>query len=149
MDLDDELYPAKYNKPHSFSAVLNYQYSDKYSIGLSCIYGSNATYTAVLGKTYATGIGNYGSLSNPYSSCQNISGIRNGEHYDTYFRLDLSLSRKTNLFGMDGDLKFQFINLSNHFNELLYIWDHKNSPSKVRAYGMFPIIFTFGWDFKF
>ena len=50
---------------------------------------------------------------------------------------------------MDGTLKFQFINLTNYYNILLYNWDHTASPSRVTAYSMFPIVFTFGWDFKF
>ena len=146
---EKEIYPAKYNKPHSFNAVLSFQYSPKYNIGLACVFGSGQTYTPIIGRTYQAGVGSYGSIPNPYSNLGNIYGARNSSQYPPYFRLDLSLSRKTNLFGMDGTLKFQFINLTNYYNVLLYNWDHTSSPSRVTAYSMFPIIFTFGWDFKF
>ena len=47
-----------------------------------------------------------------------------------------------------SEFKFQIINITNNYNVLLYIWDHTSSPSKVEAYSMFPIILTFGWEFK-
>ena len=63
---DKEKYPAKYNKPHSFSSVLSYQLNPKYSFGLSCVYGSGQTYTPVIGKVHQAGLQLYGSLENPY-----------------------------------------------------------------------------------
>ncbi len=145
---EKEQYPAKYNKPHSFSSVLSYQLNPKYSFGLSCVYGSGQTYTPVIGKVHQSGIELYGSLENPYQYFGNIYGARNSSKYPNYFRLDLSLSRKSTLFGLDGDLKFQIINFTNHYNVLLYNWNHNASPSEVQAYSMFPIIFTMGWEFK-
>jgi len=145
---EKEKYPAKYNKPHSFSSVLSYQLNSKYSFAMSCVYGSGQTYTPVIGKVHQTGVQSYGSLENPYQYFGNIYGARNSSEYPDYFRLDLSLSRKSKLFGLDGDLKFQIINFTNHYNVLLYIWNHNASPSEVQAYSMFPIIFTMGWEFN-
>ena len=146
---EKEKYPAKYNKPHSFNAVISYQLNNKYSFGLSGIYGSGQTYTPVIGKVHQSGQQMYGSLENPYRYFGNIYGVRNGGVYPSYFRLDVSMSRKTNLLGLwEGDLKFQIINLTNHYNVLLYNWNHQASPSKVQAFSMFPFIFTFGWEFN-
>ena len=145
---DKEEYPAKYNKPHAFSSVLSYQITKKYSLGLSCVYGSGQTYTPVVGKVHQAGNQFYGSLENPYRYFGNIYGARNSAQYPNYFRLDFSLSRKTKLFGLDGDLKFQIINLTNNFNVLLYNWNHQASPSEVQAFSMFPFIFTMGWEFN-
>ena len=144
-----EIYPAKYDKPHSFNSVLSYNINDSYSIGLSTVFGSGQTYTPVIGKTYQAGIQDYGSLENPYTSLGNIYGSKNSSRYPNYFRMDISLSKKSDLFGLDGKWKFQIINLTNHYNVLLYNWNHESSPSKVQAYSMFPAIFTFGWEFKF
>ena len=52
------------------------------------------------------------------------------------------------LFGIESELKFQIVNLTDYYNVLLYNWDHESSPSKVEAYSMFPRIITFGWEFK-
>jgi hypothetical protein len=148
LDNDKEIYPAKYDKPHSFNLLVSYQINEKYSLGLSSTYGSGQTYTPVIGKVHQAGVQAYGSLENPYSNFGNIYGIRNGSHYPNYFRTDISLGRQSKVFGLDSELKFQIINITNHYNVLLYLWDHNSSPSKVEAYSMFPIIFTFGWEFK-
>ena len=146
---ENEKYPAKYNKPHSFNSVISYQLNSRYSFGLSCVYGSGQTYTPVIGKVHQAGQQLYGSLENPYQYFGNIYGPRNSGTYPSYFRLDLSMTRKTDLFFLwEGDLKFQFINLTNHYNVLLYNWNHQASPSQVQAFSMFPFIFTVGWEFN-
>ena len=146
---ENEKYPAKYNKPHSFNSVISYQLNSRYSFGLSCVYGSGQTYTPVIGKVHQAGQQLYGSLENPYQYFGNIYGPRNSGTYPSYFRLDLSMTRKTDLFFLwKGDLKFQFINLTNHYNVLLYNWNHQASPSQVQAFSMFPFIFTVGWEFN-
>ena len=148
LDLDKEIYPAKYDKPHSFNALVSYQINEKYSLGVSTTVGSGQTYTPVIGKVHQAGIQNYGSLERPYDNFGNIYGVRNGARYPNYFRTDISLGRKSKLFNLDSEFKFQIINVTNNYNVLLYIWDHTASPSKVEAYSMFPIILTFGWEFK-
>ena len=102
----------------------------------------------LIGKAYQTSGQAYGSLQNPYSSFGNILGAKNSSRYPNYFRVDISLASKMELFGIDSELKFQIINLTNHYNVLLYNWDHQSSPSKVQAYSMFPRIITFGWEFE-
>ena len=143
-----EIYPAKYDKPHSFNSVLSYQLSEKHEIGLSCIYSSGQTYTPVVGKVHQAGSQSYGSLENPYMYFGNIYSGRNSGRYPDYFRIDLSLTRKSNLWRLAGKWKFQIINLTNHYNVLLYNWNHEASPSQVSAYSMFPILLTFGWEFN-
>jgi hypothetical protein len=146
---EQENYSAKYDKPHSFSAVLNYEFNQKYAMGSSLIFGSGQTYTPVVGKVHQSGINDFTGLDNPYYNFGNIYGAKNSARYPNYFRIDVSLSKKTNTFGLNGTWKFQIINVTNHFNVLLYNWDHESSPSKVQAYSMFPTILSFGWEFEF
>ena len=115
---------------------------------MTFIFGSGQTYTPVIGKVHQTGVDSYGSLENPYLNFGNIYGKRNGARYPNYFRMDVSLSKKTNLFGMDGTWNFQIINLTNNYNVLFYNWNHEASPSRVQAYSMFPFIFSLGWEFN-
>ena len=122
------------------------QLNNQYSFGFSCVYGSGQTYTPVIGKVHQAG--QYGSLENPYSNFGNIFGAKNSSRYPNYFRIDVSIARKMKLFGIDSELKFQIVNLTDYYNVLLYNWDHESSPSKVQAYSMFPRIITFGWEFK-
>ena len=143
---EKEVYPAKYDKPHTFNSVLSYQLSKKNEIGISTIFSSGQTYTPVIGKVHQAG--QYGSLENPYLHFGNIYGARNSGRYPDYFRIDISFARESILWGLKGKWKFQIINLTNHYNVLLYNWNHQASPSQVAAYSMFPIILTFGWEFS-
>ena len=145
---DNESYPAKYNKPHSFISVLNYQLNKKYSFGLSAVYESGQTYTAVLGKVYQTSESNYGSLEKPYNYFGNINGQKNGSTYPDYARIDISISRNSKILGLDSKIKFQVINILNYYNVLFYNWNHNSSPSRVQAFSMFPIIATIGMEFE-
>ena len=146
---EQEIYPAKYDKPHTLNAVLNYNLTEKYDTGLSFVYSSGQTYTPVIGKVHQSGFNSFSGLENPYNNFGNINGAKNSARYPDYFRLDLSLTKKSTFFRQESKWKFQIINLTNYFNVLLYIWNHKASPSEVEAYSMFPTIFTFGWEFKF
>ncbi|MBT5955943.1 MAG: hypothetical protein HOG97_04180, partial [Candidatus Marinimicrobia bacterium] len=143
-----EIYPAKYDKPHSFNTLLSYIINKKYTAGLTTSFGSGQTYTPVIGKVHQTSAEAYGSLENPYSNFGNIYGAKNSSRYPNYFRVDVSIARKMKLFGIDSELKFQIVNLTDYYNVLLYNWNHESSPSKVQAYSMFPRIITFGWEFK-
>ena len=145
---EQEVYPAKYDKPHSFNTLISYSINDKYTMGLTTSFGSGQTYTPVIGKVHQTSVQSYGSLGNPYSNFGNIFGAKNSSRYPDYFRVDVSIARKMSLFGIDSELKFQIVNLTDYYNVLLYNWDHESSPSKVQAYSMFPRIITFGWGFK-
>ena len=145
---EKEIYPAKYDKPHSFNSVISYRLSHKMDIGFSCVYGTGQTYTPVIGKTYQAGTELFGSLEYPYQYFGNIYGSRNSARYPQYFRFDVSLSYDNKLFGFENKMKVQVINATNYYNVLLYNWNHEASPSKVKAYSMFPIILTFGMEFE-
>lgn len=145
---EKEIYPAKYDKPHSFNSVLSYSLNDKMDIGISCVYGTGQTYTPVIGKVHQTGSNSYGSLENPYQYFGNIYGGRNSARYPEYFRLDLSFSYDNSIFGLKNKMKAQVINTTNYYNVLMYQWNHESSPSQVKAYSMFPIILTIGIEFE-
>jgi hypothetical protein len=140
-----EIYTPKYSKPDSFNMVANYQMNKKNQFSLSWTISSGQPYTPVVGKVYDGG----GSLDNPYAGLINIQGRKNSSRYPLYVRGDISWVKDISLFGMKGKRKFQVTNFTNHYNVLMYIWDHDESPSKVRALGMFPLIASFGMEFEF
>ena len=79
------------------------------SAGLTTSYGSGQTYTPVIGKVHQTSAEAYGSLENSYSNFGNIFGAKNSSRYPSYFRIDISLARKMNVFGINSELKFQIV----------------------------------------
>ncbi len=139
-----EIYNPKYSKPHSLNLVLNYQVSKKNQFSFSWTTSSGQPYTPVVGKVYDSN----GSLHDPYSDLINIKGQKNSSRYPTYVRGDIAWIRNISPFGINGKFKFQIMNVTNHYNVLLYYWDHDESPSDVKALSMFPIIPSFCLEFE-
>lgn len=140
-----EIYPPKYSRPHSLNFVTSYQMSRNNRFSLSWTVSSGQPYTPVVGKVYYGG----DSRDNPYSDVISIEGRKNSSRYPPYVRGDIAWITDISPFGANGKFKLQVINFTNHYNYLLYIWDHDRSPSKVTAISMFPIIPTFGIEFEF
>ena len=143
---DDEIYNPKYDQPHSVNCVLSYKLNERNSLGLTIKSSSGQPYTPVVGKTFSQS--NMGDYLNPYNELRTIQGERNSARYPVYFRSDISWVRTIYPFDLEGKLKFQIINFTNHFNTLFYYWRHDRSPSEVTALSMFPIIPSIGFEFK-
>lgn len=141
-----EVYPPKYDKRHNFNLVVNYQLSQKNIIGMSWQASSGQPYTPVIGKMFG-GDGTSGWFR-PYLHQTDISGRKNSARMPYYLRGDLTFAHTLRWFGWDGLFTFQILNITNHFNVLLYQWDHSVSPSEVTATSMFPLTPTFGISFK-
>ncbi|UCD37655.1 MAG: TonB-dependent receptor [Fidelibacterota bacterium] len=141
-----EIYPPKYDRPHTLNMVISYRLGTKRTIGLTLSMSSGQPYTPVWGKTYTQS--GFGSYTNPYENLATLPGRKHSARLPNYFRCDISWTRDIRLFGIEGKFKFQVLNVTNHFNTLLYVWDHSNSPSSVDAVSMFPILPTFGLEFR-
>jgi hypothetical protein len=142
-----EIYPPKYDKRHNFKLVLNYNLSERSNVGLSWTISSGQPYTPVVGKMYG-GSGDEGWFQ-PYLFESDISGTRNSASFPNYNRGDVNYSRQFELSKIEGEFQFQVLNVLNHFNVLLYQWDHSVLPSQVVATSMFPIIPTVGLTLRF
>ena len=140
-----EIYAPKYSRPHSLNLVGSYQISKKNRISLSWTMSSGQPYTPVVGKVYHEG----DTLDNPYARLVSIEGRRNSSRYPPYVRGDIAWIRDISPFGVNGKFKLQVINFTNHYNYLIYLWNHDSSPSEVSAISMFPIVPTFGIEFEF
>ena len=145
-----EIYPPKYDKRHNFKLVANYRLDERNSLGLSWTISSGQPYTPVVGKTYGAsgGAGDEGWFQ-PYLFENDISGTRNSASFPNYNRGDVNYSRQLQWWGMEGEFQFQILNVLNHFNVLLYQWDHSVLPSQIVATSMFPIIPTVGLTLRF
>ena len=140
-----EIYAPKYSRPHSLNLVASYQMSQKNLISMSWTLSSGQPYTPVIGKVYHGGE----SLDEPYANVISIQGRKNSSRYPLYMRGDIAWIRNISPFGLTGKFKLQIINFTNHYNYLVYLWDHNRSPSTVKAISMFPIVPSFGLEFEF
>jgi len=139
-----EIYPPVYSKPHSLNLVTSYRGDKKNLFSLSLTLSSGQPYTPVVGKVFHGGQ----DLTDPYAELVNIYGQRHSSRYPLYLRIDVSWIRHASLFGMNGIIKLQVLNFTNHYNVLTYVWDHNVSPSEVQAISMFPWLPTAGIEFE-
>ena len=140
-----EIYAPKYSRPHSLNVVGSYQISKRNRISVSWTMSSGQPYTPVVGKVYHEN----SALDDPYARVISVQGRKNSSRYPPYVRGDIAWIRDISPFGVNGRFKLQVINFTNHYNYLLYLWDHDSSPSEVSAISMFPIVPSFGLEFEF
>ena len=135
--------------PNMLKVVANYKISSTEIISLSSVIHSGEPYTPPSGKLYHQGNNIFGSVDNPYQRLVAYYGLKNSSRYPTYFRVDISYMFKSKFFQYDSIYKFQIINLTNQFNVLMYNWEFESSPTRVIAYSMFPLLFTFAMEINF
>jgi hypothetical protein len=145
-----EIFSPKSDQTNTLNIVANYALNKKNSFGLTISNSSGRPYTPTVGYVYTQNSGSGGggdNYNNPYGNLVELKGLKNSARYPTYFRTDLSWSRKISPFGLNGNFKFQIINVTNHFNVLFYNWNLDDE--KVTAIGMFPFFPSMGVEFKF
>ncbi len=142
---DNEKYYLKYDTPHRVNVVMNAQLNKKNSLSFALTAQSGQRYTPVVGKVYHRA--GFSSLLYPYDHLSTLNGRTNSATYPPYFRVDIGWTHDVHAFGVPGRFMLQIINVTNHFNLLMYNWQHNYSPSQVTAVGMFPVIPSIGWEF--
>ena len=144
-----ERYSPKTDQPHTLNIVANYSLNEKNTFGLTVSNSSGRPYTPTVGYTYTQNLASGGgdTYNNPYGNLTELAGLKNSVRFPTYLRADVSWARKISPFGWDGNFKLQIINVTNHFNTLLYEWDLEDDS--VTAIGMFPFFPSIGIEFKF
>jgi hypothetical protein len=145
-----EIFSPKSEQPHTINIIANYALTKKSTFGLSISNSSGRPYTPTVGYTYTQNTGGRGGVdtyNNPYGHLDELKGLKNSARYPNYFRADVSWSRKISPFDWDGYFKLQIINVTNHFNVLLYNWNLEDDI--VEAMGMFPFFPSLGVEFKF
>jgi len=144
--LDGEKFPQKYDTPHRVNILLNYRLNDRSNLSFTYVFQNGQRYTPVVAKVFHRS--GFTNLLNPYGNLSTLNGETNAAAFPNYIRADLGYARNVNFGGLNGSFKIQIINVSNHFNILLYNWDHTESPSRVTALGMFPFIPSMGLEFE-
>jgi hypothetical protein len=79
-----EYFPANYDKPHDFSLVLNYKFTERYSLSTNFIYQTGRPIT------FPVGVYNYGNAT------YTLYSDRNQFRIPDYYRLDLGMNIEGN-----------------------------------------------------
>ena len=106
----EEEYYNSWDRTHSFSALGNYIFNNKWDMNWKLSLQSGQAYTPIIG--YYNQILPEG-LDEVYRT---IPGTRNSARYSPYSRLDLGIVYHTKLFGSKMDIYVQVINILNRKN---------------------------------
>ena len=108
-DKNEEYYNS-WDRTHSFSALGNYQISQKWDMNWKLSLQSGQAYTPIIGY--------YNQIlpESPDEVYRTIPGKRNSARYSPYSRLDLGFVYHTKFFGSKMDIYVQIINVFNRKN---------------------------------
>ncbi|PWJ56997.1 outer membrane receptor protein involved in Fe transport [Dyadobacter jejuensis] len=122
---NDNWFPARFDKPHNFTAVAIYDLTDRLALS------SNFTITSGTPATFPTNRYGY----NGWALGHNYDGTRNGSRIPAYHRLDLAatLKSKRKLFKTgDGEWVFSVYNVYNRRNPFS-VYTQVNEDNALRT----------------
>lgn len=137
-------FPAKYDKPHDLSIVINYTPAGKWSFSAVFVYGKGSTYTPVVGRYFIAN-----NIVNEY-------GKYNSARLPDYHRCDISATlqlKKTST--TDSKLIFSVYNLYNRKNPFFVFPEVKGNLERFvlsvtpKEVSIFPILPSISWEFTF
>lgn len=147
------VYPYKYDRRHDISVVVNHEFSERFDIGLTWVYGSGNTFTAPVANynlNDGSGLGgNPGGFWGYPSEYQRYTD-RNDLRLPAYHRLDLGFNfhKKTRWGQRTWNISiYNAYSRNNPF--FLYIQEDYNGEKSVKQVSLFPIIPAFAYIFKF
>ncbi len=146
-DINHINYFPKQDRRHSLNLVANYDLGKGWTLGALFSYGSGTPYTPVPGK-YAHYEWNFhnNELGN---EIYNRKGAKNSARYPSYHRMDVSIQKRWQVFGLRSRPYLQIVNVYNRKNVFFYFWNHDSNPSELAVVNMFPFLPTMGLEFEF
>ena len=140
-----EIFPARFDRRHDLSVVLDYKINDKWNMGGVFVYATGNAIT-LPSQTYFL----EGQITSLY-------GERNSFRMDPFHRADISFTytpekKRENL---ENHWVFSVYNLYNRANPYFIFFDTEGSPVdgtlqvSAKQISLFPILPSFTWNFKF
>ncbi len=137
-------YP-RYDRRHDFSAVAIYRLSSRWEIGATWVYATGQAFTMPVG-TYSVRPGSQSYFDSP---------SRNNYRLPGYHKLDLSFQYEYTWFEQPWIFSINIFNVYNranafaHFIDTEYDINTGTSKRVLKQISLFPVIPTFGLQFKF
>jgi len=141
---DGHWFPAKYDRPHDLSLVVNYNTEKKWSFSAVFVYATGSRYTPVVGRYFVSN-----NVVNEY-------GNYNSARMPAYHRCDVSVTlllKKTE--NRESKLIFSVYNLYNRRNPFFVYPEvsgnllHYTLSVSAKEVSIFPILPSVGWEFRF
>lgn len=148
-------YVPKYDRTHTLNAVADWQWTDITHVSMAISSSSGNPYTPILGR-YQKFI-DYGyEYVGFWRDERLLVGEKNSARYPMYFRWDISFIRRKPTKHGFREWYIQIINVTNHMNPLIYIYDYgdgyrRDEDQSMRRLPipMFPFIPTVGVRYEF
>ena len=140
-----ETYPARYDRTHDVSAVMNYQLNKRWTFGAVFVYGTGIAFTPIR------------SLFLIERELNVEYGDRNSARLQDYHRLDLSATltpAKVRKNHFKSSWTFSIYNVYSRFNPLFTYYytdvdeDSGTAIAAATKLSLFPIIPSVTWNFK-
>ena len=138
-------YPYTYDRRHDISLTVSHEFNDRWSGGLVWIYGTGKATSIATRKYYGfTDIN-----GSPNNVIEETSG-RNNFREPAYHRLDLGMTYHRQKKWGDVSWQFGVYNAYNRINTFFIDFGSDNNGNTVlKGYGLFPIIPSISYSFKF
>ena len=155
-----EVFPAKYDRRHDVSIVLTHQFSEKFDIGATWVYGTGNAVTLAYTEYQ---LANIPGLEGSYGNINNYGG-RNNYRMPATHRLDVGLNFHKKKKNGIATWSLSAYNAYNHHNPFYIYWDsgiqyytyvdgeliiQGDSTTKLKQFSLFPIIPSISYSFKF
>lgn len=161
-----EIFPAKYDRRHDISIAFTHEFSKKFDIGGTWVYGTGTAVTLAYMEYPLAQIPNTNNNSYQYHYGLKDYGGRNNYRMPAYHRMDLGMNfHKEKKHGI-RTWSISVYNIYNHQNPFMLMWqtnygEYTYNPitgeqvqeSKeevvLKQFSLFPIIPTLSYSFKF
>lgn len=136
----DEEYNSPYDRPHNFSIVVNYEFTDRFDVSANWVYSTGQPVTYPYGK--------YTDHGSTYSI---YNGYRNQSRYPDYHRLDISATYKGKRHdNWQGEWNLSVYNVYGRHNAwaVMFVPGEDSTIEAEKIY-LFSIIPSISYNFKF
>lgn len=142
---DNDYYPSNYDKPHDFSAVINYDVLPRLHLSL------NWVYTTGVPRTLPTGRFEYNGMIAPIYTERNAKRLPDFHRLDFSATYDFKTVERKGKPWLEQNLNFSIYNLYNRHNASCIMFEQdENEPimkaEKLYMFGIFPSV---TYNFKF
>lgn len=141
-----ETFYARYDRRHDFSVVANYDLTRRFGLSFAWVYSSGSPFTPIVAK-YVMPYPNYAGLD-----LLAVYPLRNSYRLNASHRLDIDFSLKGRKRGSyQGEWHLGAYNLYNRTqpNRVSIVYDEKTGKEKYQERGLFGIIASLSYNFKF
>lgn len=139
-----KVFPARYDRRHDISVVVNHKFSERWDIGATWVYST--------GNALTLGAYEYPVL-NKTSKLIHVTptdyGGRNSYRMPSYHRMDIGFNNhKKRKYGT-RTWSFSIYNAYSRQNPFILIWEQENDKKLLKQISIFPIIPSISYSYKF